>query len=145
MADHHPLAPLAMPPAGSVALLESRFDAAGVTALRHRVATCAATAGLRGERLDDFVLAVYELLTNAVRHGGGHGRLWLWRDPASVTCDVTDTGGGFDPAASVQPTHRPVAATPGGWGLFLADKLTDTIEVTSGPRGTAVRVSSALT
>ncbi|GAB7043743.1 MULTISPECIES: ATP-binding protein [Catenuloplanes] len=145
MADHHPVSPLAVPPAGAVALLERRFDAAGVTALRHHVAACAATAGLRGERLDDFVLAVYELLTNAVRHGGGQGRLRLWHDPGSVTCEVVDTGGGFDPVTAERPAPPPVPATPGGWGLFLADKLTDDIEVTSGPRGTTVRVTSALT
>ncbi|GAB7050208.1 ATP-binding protein [Catenuloplanes indicus] len=145
MADHHPVAPLAVPPAGAVALLETRFDASGVTALRHHVAARAAVAGLRGERLDDFVLAVYELLTNAVRHGGGHGRLHLWHDPKSVTCEVADTGGGFDPVTAVRLAAPPVPATPGGWGLFLADKLTDMIEVTSGPRGTTVRISSALT
>ncbi|MDR7280932.1 ATP-binding protein [Catenuloplanes atrovinosus] len=138
MADH-PTPPLA----GSSVLLETRFDAATVTALRHRVAACAADAGLRGERLDDFVLAVYELLTNAVRHGGGHGGLRLWRDGTSLACEVADRGTGFDVAARAE--RLPVPAAPGGWGLFLAGRLTDRIDVASGPDGTTVRVSSGLT
>ncbi|WP_033345503.1 ATP-binding protein [Catenuloplanes japonicus] len=141
MADHH-ISPPADPSAGAVGLLESRFDATGVTALRHRVADCAEAAGLHGERLDDFVLAVYELLTNAVRHGGGSGGLRLWHDGKRVACEVVDRGRGFDADGRVEP--RGPAAAPGGWGLFLADKLTDSIEVASGPEGTTVRVATAL-
>ncbi|MFI5842744.1 ATP-binding protein [Catenuloplanes sp. NPDC051500] len=150
MADHpasypasHPASQPSDPSTGAVGLLESRFDAAGVTALRHRVADCAAAAGLNGERLDDFVLAVYELLTNAVRHGGGSGGLRLWHDGKRVACEVVDRGRGFDRTVRAEP--RLLAAAPGGWGLFLADKLTDSIEVVSGPEGTTVRIATALT
>jgi serine/threonine-protein kinase RsbW len=137
-----PALPPLDPSTGAVGLLESRFDAAGVTTLRHRVADCASAAGLAGERLDDFVLAVYELLTNAVRHGGGSGGLRLWHDGKQVACEVVDRGRGFDATGQAEP--RPLATAPGGWGLFLADKLTDSIEVASGPDGTTVRVATAL-
>jgi hypothetical protein len=60
-------------------LLTESFDHSSITALRHVVASRVGDAGLTGERLDDFVVAVNELLTNAVRHGGGLGRLALWR------------------------------------------------------------------
>ena len=116
MADHpasYPVSQPLDPSTGVVGLLESRFDAAGVTALRHRVADCVAAAGLAGERLDDFVLAVYELLTNAVRHGGGSGGLRLWHDGRQVACEVVDRGRGFDATGGTGP--RPLAASPGRW------------------------------
>jgi serine/threonine-protein kinase RsbW len=100
-------------------------------------------AGLVGQRLDDFVLAVNELLTNAVRHGGGKGRLRLWRRGDVVVCEVSDHGGGFD-ETRLSTAARPVADTPGGWGLWLAGKLSDRMEVQTGPAGTTVRISAAL-
>jgi serine/threonine-protein kinase RsbW len=105
------------------------------------VASCAEVAGLLGDRLEDFVVAVNELLTNAVRHGGGTGRVALWRADGSVVCEVSDTGGGL---AGPVPRHpvRPAAHRPGGWGLWLAEELTDTFRMSTGDRGTTVRVSS---
>jgi serine/threonine-protein kinase RsbW len=113
-----------------------------VTALRHAVASSAAAAGLSGTRLDDFVVAANELLTNAVRHGGGAGHVALWCDRGSVVCEVTDQGSGM-PAQSAHPA-RPAPDEPGGRGLWLAGELTDSIEIASGRDGTAVRISSRL-
>jgi anti-sigma regulatory factor (Ser/Thr protein kinase) len=96
---------------------------------------------LSGDRLDDFVVAVNELLTNAVRHGGGLGRIALWAEDGEVVCEVSDSGGGL-PAVRPERASRPAADTPGGWGLWLAEELTDTFKVVTGPDGTTVRVSS---
>lgn len=116
------------------------FNHSRVTELRHQVASCAGTAGLAGERLEDFVVAVNELLTNAVRHGGGMGRLALWRGADAVVCEVSDHGAGL-PQVSAVP-HRPASDQPGGWGLWLAGELTDTLEIDSGAAGTTVRIST---
>ena len=112
-----------------------------MTELRHAVASRAADAGLAGDRLDDFVVAVNELLTNAVRHGGGNGHVALWRAPGAVVCEVTDHGNGMPPDQA-SPTGRPTPDEPGGWGLWLAAELTDAIEVRSAGEGTAVRISA---
>jgi len=100
-------------------------------------------AGLSGDRLDDFVVAINELLTNAVRHGGGLGRVALWRQGGDLVCEVSDSGAGLAeprPLAHV----RPAADQPGGWGLWLAQELTDSFQLTTGMGGTTVRVSSRL-
>jgi len=120
-------------------LLTEPFDHSRVTTLRHSVASCAGESGLSGERLDDFVVAVNELLTNAVRHGGGRGLLRLWRSADAIVCEVSDGGPGLD--GSLDQHHRPRPDTPGGWGLWLAGELTDTFQMASGATGTAVRIS----
>jgi len=98
-------------------------------------------AGLAGDRLDDFVVAVNELLTNAVRHGGGLGRVAVWRQDGELVCEVSDSGAGL--AEPRPPGHvRPAADQPGGWGLWLAEELTDTFQLRTGNGGTTVRVSS---
>jgi anti-sigma regulatory factor (Ser/Thr protein kinase) len=126
---------------GTEILLSEVFDHSRVTALRHAVASTAAEAGLAGERLDDFVVAVNELLTNAVRHGGGAGRVSLWCDAGLVVCEVADHGTGL-PAPRPEQPERPPADQPGGWGLWLAGRLTDTLELKTGADGTSVRIST---
>jgi len=124
-------------------LLAETFDHSSITALRHVVASRVGTAGLSGERLDDFVVAVNELLTNAVRHGGGLGRVALWRQNDDLVCEVSDSGEGL--AEPRPPGHvRPAADQPGGWGLWLAQELTDSFQLTTGIGGTTVRVASRL-
>jgi serine/threonine-protein kinase RsbW len=122
-------------------LLTASFDHSRVTELRHAVASCARNAGLSGERLEDFVVAVNELLTNAVRHGGGAGRVVLWRAGGSVVCEVADAGAGLAGPVPARPP-KPAPDEPGGWGLWLAGELTDTLEIDTGEHGTTVRVSS---
>jgi serine/threonine-protein kinase RsbW len=87
------------------------------------------------------VVAVNELLTNAVRHGGGTGRVALWRADGAVVCEVSDSGAGLAEPMSSRPA-RPAADQPGGWGLWLAEELTDSFQLTTGNGGTTVRVSS---
>jgi anti-sigma regulatory factor (Ser/Thr protein kinase) len=120
-------------------LLSEAFDHSRVPALRHVVASAAASAGLAGQRLDDFVMAVNELLTNAVRHGGGTGHVALWRSGAAVVCEVSDRGDGLE---RPDPAVRPAPEVPGGWGLWLAGELTDELEIKSSQQGTAVRITS---
>ncbi|MFG1602783.1 ATP-binding protein [Actinoplanes sp. NPDC049265] len=126
---------------GAEVLLSQSFDRGRVTGLRHAVASCAGQAGLSGSRLDDFVVAANELMTNAVRHGGGLGHVALWREAGSVVCEVSDHGRGIvDPA--LDHPHRPQAGEPGGWGLWLAAELTDDLRLNTSPEGTTVRIST---
>ncbi|MFI7601147.1 ATP-binding protein [Actinoplanes sp. NPDC049681] len=119
-------------------LLSEAFDRGRVTALRHVVASRAGESGLGGDRLADFVVAVNELLTNAVRHGGGTGHVAVWCTEDRVICEVTDHGAGL---GAIRP-DKPAPDEPGGWGLYLVRELTDTFEIKTGPEGTAVRISS---
>ena len=48
--------------------------------------------GLPSERLEYVALAVGELATNSIRHGGGSGVLRIWAVDGHVVCEVRDGG-----------------------------------------------------
>jgi anti-sigma regulatory factor (Ser/Thr protein kinase) len=91
-----------------------------------------------GDAADDFVLAVSEIATNAVVHGGGAGTLTLRHDDGQLVCRIADTGPGMaDPGAGRTPPP-PTATT--GYGLWLAHNLTSTVLISTSPAGTTVLV-----
>jgi len=135
--------PRTVVPIDAPPLLAERFDRSQVTGLRHSLASCVEAAGLKGQRLDDFVLAVNELITNAVRHGGGAGQVRLWVTDEMVLCEVSDGGGGIGPDRLANH-DRPAPDTAGGWGLWLAEQLSDTMTVTTGAEGTVVSIGAML-
>src|SRR3982751_2820341 len=125
---------------GDTVLLNRQFDRDAITGTRHGFAACAAGVGLRGPRLEAFVLAVNEIMTNAVRHGGGCGRIRLWRTTAGLGCEISDAGPGAPPERFNGHRLPPTTAT-GGRGLWLARHLCDTFGVDSGGTGTTVRMT----
>jgi anti-sigma regulatory factor (Ser/Thr protein kinase) len=87
---------------------------------------------------DDAVLVAHELATNVIRHGGGFGRLRMWRESGRIVCRVSDCGPGM-PALVAEPETR----RPGGRGLWIARRLAD-VRIESGPSGTVVVAAMAL-
>jgi anti-sigma regulatory factor (Ser/Thr protein kinase) len=131
--------PLPEPPAGA-GTLELPIGDASLGVLRRRVVAHAAEAGASPVRAGDLALAVTELATNSIRHGGGHGRLRLWADGASLVCEVADTGHITDPLVGRRPTSRQLH----GRGLWLVHQLCDLVQVRTEPGGTVVRVKVPL-
>jgi serine/threonine-protein kinase RsbW len=124
-------------------VLTAEFRDGEVSSLRHHVDHAARHAGLPAEQADDFVIAVNEIMTNAVRHGGGGGRLRLWRG-RDLVCQIDDQGLGFAAAEYLNRIRRPTPSSAGGMGLWLAQQTTDGLAIHSGPTGTTVRVSAHL-
>ncbi len=120
-------------------LLNQPFDRGQLAAVRHRVKRCAASAGLAGAALHDFVLAVNEIMTNAVLHGGGHGLLRVWRAGGRLHCEVSDRGPGGRPERFTG--HRPPSSAFGGRGMYLVRQLCETVTVQTGPGGTTVAIT----
>ncbi|HEV7898410.1 MAG TPA: ATP-binding protein [Planosporangium sp.] len=121
------------------ALLSELFDHQLITAVRHAVARLAARSGLTGPRLDDFVLAVNEMMTNAVRHAGGSGVLTLWCQDEKLQCEVVDKGPGI-PAEHLDAHPLPSPFAVSGRGLWLAHRLCDNVTIRTGRRGTTVHL-----
>jgi len=126
-------APLASPPPMAETV---PFDLDALGAVRACVAGRAEAAGLAPERRDDLVLAVNEVTTNSVRHGGGRGTLRLWREDDALICEVRDRGRIADPLVG----RRRGAGPTGGYGLWLVNQVCDLVELRTGQDGTAVRM-----
>lgn len=119
------------------------FDADGLAAARTQVRQRVVELGLSEDQRDAFIAAVNEAMTNAVRHGGGHGKVRLWRAGALV-CEVCDQGSGFAAAGYSARTRRPEPSATGGMGLWLAREMSESFTIDSGDDGTTVTIEAAL-
>src|SRR5919198_1189412 len=81
--------PLAEPPAGAA---ELAFEGPNLEPVRNFAAVRAAGAGLGAARRAALVLAVNEMASNSVRHGGGRGVLRVWREEDAIVAEVRDSG-----------------------------------------------------
>ena len=122
-------------PSGNRAVI--RFDIESLHAVRERVGQCARAAGSAQSRVDEIVLAVSEVATNSVRHGGGAGVAEIWTTDAGLVVDVRDHGRMRDPLAG---RLRPPPAAEGGFGLWMANKLCDLVQIRTTATGTVVRL-----
>jgi anti-sigma regulatory factor (Ser/Thr protein kinase) len=111
---------------------------ADLAPMRAFVAEHAPAMGVPAGRLDDFILAINEIATNAIRHGGGSADVRLWATERRVICEVDDSGTIAD-----QPFLgflRPDPHGERGHGLWIARQLCDLLEIHAGQPGTTVRV-----
>jgi anti-sigma regulatory factor (Ser/Thr protein kinase) len=113
------------------------FDADSLGAMRSFVGELAVDAGIGAGRRDDLLLAVNELATNSVRHGGGEGVLRVWSDDEFFVCEVTDTGH-ID--APLTGRVRPSAGGLNGYGLWMVNQLCDLVQVRASGAGSVVRM-----
>jgi anti-sigma regulatory factor (Ser/Thr protein kinase) len=137
-------------------MLDMAFDTGALHALRAEVQAQARRAGFPDSRSAEMVLALHELATNAVRHGGGAGRLRIWNLAGAWRCQVDDGPLARDdpgPGAGHQDSEAAGAkgrcglvitssgqATP-GHGLWVVRQVADQMQVLSGPHGTSATVT----
>src|SRR5262249_7078303 len=125
---------LAAPPREPRELL---FGARDLARVRDFVRGLAEDAALPQERRDDLVLAIHELATNSVRHGGGYGVLLAWRENGTLVCEVSD-GGRIEEL--LVGRSRPARGQIGGYGVWLANQLCELVQVRTFDSGNVVRV-----
>lgn len=106
--------------------------------VRRFVADQAARAGLAPLQVSDAVLALNELASNSIEHGGGTGTLSVWMEADHVVCQLRDAGQVTDPLAGRLPV--PPEGPTGGRGLLLVNQLCDLVRIHSTASGTTVRV-----
>jgi anti-sigma regulatory factor (Ser/Thr protein kinase) len=113
------------------------FTSGELTSLRRFVTCEAKDASLDDDRTADLVLAVNELATNSLCHGGGCGTLRIWTEDETLMCEVQDAGHITEPLAGRVP---PVPEQCTGRGLWVVNHLCDLVQIRSTPTGSVVRV-----
>jgi len=135
-------------------MLERQFNADSLHFLREAVLAHATAAGMPENRAIEVMLAAHELAANAIRHGGGTGRLRLRIVAGALYCQVTDVGSArltsHRAAAGADQRTVPAAAQPASWpfepghGLWLVRQAADDCTVVASPQGSRVTVSFVL-
>lgn len=113
------------------------FDASGLSGMRALVAALAGGAGLVPDRVADLQVAVSEIATNAVTHGGNSAVLRAWADVDGMICEVTGSSVLTDRLAGRIPAPP---LSDRGRGLLLVNYLCDLVEVHTDDRSTTVRL-----
>lgn len=122
--------------------VDHRFDADGLYALRAEAAAHARVLGVSGPQVDRLLIVVSELASNAIRHGGGRGHIRIWRDGATVMCEVTDRGTGISDLTA--GTAAPEPGEPSARGLWISRQLCDSLHIDTSSAGTTVRAAIGL-
>ncbi|MFI7422358.1 ATP-binding protein [Nonomuraea sp. NPDC049684] len=104
-------------------------------AIRRLVREHAGRGGLSGERLDNFVLAVNEAVTNVLDHGGGTGTVLARTDSGGVTVEIADESGRLSAAHLAAAEHGRAHSAGFGFGLWLIQHLCDRVELDQSPQG----------
>jgi anti-sigma regulatory factor (Ser/Thr protein kinase) len=120
---------------GSAAYLE--FDEGTLVEVRLLVFRQGVEAGLRDDRIAEFVIAANEIATNSIRYGGKSGKLRVWAEAGWFVCEFSDEGQISDPLAG---RVRPSAHADGGRGLWIANQICDLVQIRVTDTGSVVRI-----
>jgi len=131
-------APFDVPlPQRGTALGRTTFGPNDLAAVRNLVAHHADTAGLGAMRAAELVVAVNEVATNSIKHGGGSGTLTIWQEATALICEIGDRGR-FGKALADR--ERPSESVSAPRGLWLANQLCDLVQIRTMPDGTVIRL-----
>lgn len=123
-------------PDRSAVLYESVFGAHDLAGLRSLALEFGTTLGLGPARSSDVALALDELATNSIVHGGGSGRFRTWIAEDSLVLEVRDGGLLGAPLVGRGPPH---SARIGGRGLWMVNNLCDLLQLRNHEDGSIAR------
>jgi hypothetical protein len=156
--DHCDGVPLPDPPSGAETIPLERPD---LYWLRRYVTDVAHRARLPDEHLQRLLVAVTEVVSNAVRHGAPPIVLTMWTDPddRSLVCQVADHGrwkpgadAGLLPPRGIgprpsgeapgigEPASGGSSDAPGRFGLWAVRLLCSVVQIRKDAQGTTVRL-----
>ncbi|MFF5228126.1 ATP-binding protein [Dactylosporangium sp. NPDC000521] len=113
------------------------FTIDGLRRVRDLVEQTSRVAGVSASNVPGLVIAVSELAANAVRHGGGSGRIVVEQTDEGVRVEVSDHGPGL-PEHLSQDLPSPEAVS--GRGLWMVRNLCRDLHITSSACGVTVRL-----
>jgi anti-sigma regulatory factor (Ser/Thr protein kinase) len=117
--------------------LELPFGQGDLPALRRTIRELGTGYGMTPLPVNDLIVAVNEVATNSLRHGGGEGLLRVWEDDGMLVTEVRDSGRIEAPLIG---RERPTGHSQGGYGLWMVNQICDLVQVRSFRSGSAVRM-----
>jgi anti-sigma regulatory factor (Ser/Thr protein kinase) len=118
---------------------ELTFELAELPTVRRLVKWEGLLAGMPEMRVDELVLGVNEIATNALVHGRSPATLRIWNEGGELVFEVADSGTGIDDALAGQ--LGPGASGLGGRGLWLTRMMSDAVEIHSHADGAGTIVA----
>jgi anti-sigma regulatory factor (Ser/Thr protein kinase) len=134
----------ASPPRPDSVDLDQAFDINSLHMLRRTVAAHADRLGANDDQLERLIIVAGELAINAIRHGGGRGRLLLWRHDDAFFCEVSDQGPGITDTTAGMSLPNPLTGDSGGRGLWICRNLTSELTISTGPDGRGAIVQATI-
>jgi serine/threonine-protein kinase RsbW len=127
---------------GAIVRLTIPARAEYITLCRLALTGIARVRALSEELLADLKLALTEAASNSVRHayaGAGVGVVEISYEllPDKLVIEVTDEGGGFDPA---EFEGSPEELSEGGLGIAIIRAIADVVEIGAQPSGKGSRL-----
>ncbi|AKZ54893.1 putative regulatory protein [Streptomyces ambofaciens ATCC 23877] len=87
--------------------------------------------------INDILLVTSELVTNALRHGGGLTAFHVAREPDGLRVAVTDRSPDLPRTSASASSHDP-AGRLGGFGWPLIQRLSRSVTITPAPPGKTI-------
>ncbi|SHN34794.1 sensor histidine kinase [Cryptosporangium aurantiacum] len=103
------------------------FGAAEIPAVRQATLGWARAAGMAEDAAQEFLIAIYEIASNAVEHGGGRGVGRFWANDGRLCCDVWSA----EPIVNslIAGYRPPGTAQERGRGLWLARQICERVTI----------------
>ena len=128
----HPLAHAPEPPDRPPSMAITLTDFADLIPARHLIkSTARASSALRLQAVDEFIVAVNEVMTNGLAHGAPPVHVTQWAELTTLTCQVVDSGPGTLPPLTGYRHPR----KSGPAGLWAARQLVDDLVISNTPQG----------
>lgn len=124
-------------------LYRARFHINTLSGVRRAAAARLHMVGLLLQQAQDMTLAIAEILSNAIEHGGGHGEITLTDVDDQLHCRIRDEGPGFTDDPYAHRARRPAPTAVRGRGMWMVLTLCSTALVYSSSYGTATKRAPA--
>ncbi|MGH3798421.1 MAG: MEDS domain-containing protein [Pseudonocardiaceae bacterium] len=136
----HPLAQPPQPPHFPPSVVTTLTDVADLTPARHLIKTSArASSALPPQAIEEFLIAVNQVITNGLTHGASPVHLAHWAESTTLTCQVVDSGPGtLPPLTGYRHPNTSGHHNHDAWdpmGLWAARQLVDDLIITNTPHG----------
>lgn len=128
----HPLAQTPEPPNSPPSMVTTVTDLTDLIPARHLIKTSArASSVLAPQAVEEFIVAVNEVMTNGLAHGAPPVHVTQWAELTTLTCQVVDSGPGtLPPLTGYRHPHK-----FGPAGLWAARQLVDDLVISNAPQG----------